>query len=580
MVNNVLERLLISSITIAVLCIVILLLSKLITKRLGYRWRKAAWMIILICSIVPIRIGSLDIPEETHPVEMQEKNDSEEAGNDREKIKFSYGKATEGKNIVDKNGEEKNAEAKNMEASVSEVSDEKKEENILPKNTVLDVITDTIEKNALLIVGVWLIGVYISWNVMASREKRLKKVLSDHSFEIEEESILNRIKSIQRKVGYWGKIKVFYCTEISAPVVNGMIESGIYFPVDIDFSDEKMENVIRHEMIHLKSKDILYKKIMNYATAIYWFHPFIHIVKNKAFDDVEFVCDSKVVKDLEQNQIGLYCQSIVEAVPVKNSYLISFNNSKNRIKKRIDNCFSENRQVKHKNMYILLAGVMAVVAVTVGTIVGALVQSNEKADKPVEQIAKVEETIKNKDVLKEEKTTEVPLRLSQRGVHYDTDFSISKEKSEALKKMWLDDLSKKDCETVKEKIFSVHSYIESDLVYEFKGKCPPDSEIWNIVDDDPNDNVLPGYTIPDMILDLQSTAAIVNKSSFSERIDNLISKLRKVKKTHDIDLYYEIHQQVHDLSYWAINYPIANLETAPADWHGIYVYFGTLDDVI
>ena len=143
--------------------------------------------------------------------------------------------------------------------------------------------------------------------------------------------------------------------------------------------------------------------------------------------------------------------------------------------------------------------------------------------------------------------------------------------------MWLDDLNESSRKIVKDKIFNVHSYIECELVEDFKGDCSKDSKVWNNIDDNPKDNVISGYTIPDMISDLERVSTIINKESFSERINHIVEELQQL--THDIELFYKIHQETHDLSYWAINYPLEDLKIAPADWHGIYVYFGTLNDV-
>ncbi len=169
------------------------------------------------------------------------------------------------------------------------------------------------------------------------------------------------------------------------------------------------------------------------------------------------------------------------------------------------------------------------------------------------------------------------LRLSLRAVHYDTEYEVDDEKSKKLRDMWLTDLNDENKEKVKDLVFSVHSYLESKLVYSFGyDESYPDSPVWNEIDDDPNDNVVAGYTGVEMIEDLTTAKEIINKESFSKIADDIIGQLEYVIEKHDIDVLYEIHQKVHDLSYWAINYPLPSFQIAPADWHGVYVYFGTL----
>ena len=168
----------------------------------------------------------------------------------------------------------------------------------------MERIRDTVFENSMFFVIFWLLGMYISLNIIILKEKRLKKLLFDTSFKIEDGNTFNLIESIKQEIGYQRKLDVFYCTEICSPIIYGIISPKLYFPVDMDFNDSKINNIIRHEMIHLKSKDILYKKIMNCVMILYWFNPFIYIVKNKALEDIEYVCDSRVVNGLEKKQIG------------------------------------------------------------------------------------------------------------------------------------------------------------------------------------------------------------------------------------------------------------------------------------
>lgn len=40
------------------------------------------------------------------------------------------------------------------------------------------------------------------------------------------------------------------------------------------------------------------------------------------------------------------------------------------------------------------------------------------------------------------------------------------------------------------------------------------------------------------------------------------------------------HMILHDVDYWLFRYPVEDFETAPADWSGIYIYYGELDGLL
>ena len=310
MPDYIIEALIRTSIIITILSIVILIISKFVTKYIGYRWRKIAWLIMLVCAIIPWGINPISLSEKTTQLYSQEERKINDVEN------YSQSK----KNIEDNKQKEHNKVVFETKA-IKEKSDA-----IFLKMPVMERIRDTVFENSMFFVIFWFLGMYISLNIIILKEKRLKKLLFDTSFRIEDGNTFNLIESIKQEIGYQRKLDVFYCTEICSPIIYGIISPKLYFPVDMDFNDSKINNIIRHEMIHLKSKDILYKKIMNCVMILYWFNPFIYIVKNKALEDIEYVCDSRVVNGLGKKQIGIYCRTILDTVPVKGNYMISFNN--------------------------------------------------------------------------------------------------------------------------------------------------------------------------------------------------------------------------------------------------------------
>ena len=59
MTDYIIEALIRTSIIITILSIVILIISKFVTKYIGYRWRKIAWLIMLVCAIIPWGINPI-----------------------------------------------------------------------------------------------------------------------------------------------------------------------------------------------------------------------------------------------------------------------------------------------------------------------------------------------------------------------------------------------------------------------------------------------------------------------------------------------------------------------------------------
>ena len=82
------------------------------------------------------------------------------------------------------------------------------------------------------------------------------------------------------------------------------------------------------------------------------------------------------------------------------------------------------------------------------------------------------------------------------------------------------------------------------------------------------------FTGVEYIQYLKDVKLIVNNYYFSLDIDRAISLMQSAIDTHEIERLYELHQIMHDLDYWLIQYPNTS-KAAPKSYHEIY--FGVLE---
>ena len=196
-----------------------------------------------------------------------------------------------------------------------------------------------------------------------------------------------------------------------------------------------------------------------------------------------------------------------------------------------------------------------------------------------QEIGAIDDAMDTEDINQKDILTTEDEKLSNKPVHYDTEYIMTENDSIRLRDMWFDGLTDAQIEDIKNKIMELHMDIEYDLVYIFTSDYGPESAKWNNIDGT-NSDVIDEYTGHDMIYNLEYTKDLINDELYTEYVDNIIEKINYIIVNHDIDIYYKIHQEVHDLSYYVINYPLETFEIEPPDWHGIYVYFGSLDNIL
>ncbi len=105
------------------------------------------------------------------------------------------------------------------------------------------------------------------------------------------------------------EVDVFVSSKISSPMVLGF-HKNILLP-DVEFSKEELDNILQHELQHIRNHDILIKQIINVLSIIYWgFPPMKRLSKNMQLF-LEIRVDSKVVEFSDKEKLFSYAYTLV-----------------------------------------------------------------------------------------------------------------------------------------------------------------------------------------------------------------------------------------------------------------------------
>lgn len=591
-----------------VLLIILGLVSGRLAGKIGYRWRKPVWILLLLLFLFPFSVLKInafhkeDLNYQTVQGE-QESGASKDISDDKSDDLLIQDITED----MEQTGDIK--QTHDMQQTQELGAEDKRGLDI--KNIWFE-IDNFINKYSFWISAVWIAGMIISIRFYIIVERHTENKLTLFSEKPVEKRLSAIMEKVCKEMGISEKIHICYNSRISSPVFYNVWNPTIYIPKTLDLSDSQWEYVFSHELYHYKACDMIYKKFISVCVCILWFHPMVYYIRKKAYEDLEYVCDSKVTESMDKEQIAEYCKCILQMVPVQNGILMSFCNTKKRLQKRFDNCFNVKNKKRNVIATAAVCGGVMFFGITSMLLINEVLAKGgedrniekkymldfgekEKAEKKGNAseggVEQEKDNIEKKDNISEgsveqekekaENSETTELKLSQKVLHYDTGIQPETGKLEKLRDYWLGELGKEERETVEKLVLKIHARVEHKIVDEFIGyDCSPSSLSWNEFDDDPNDNVIHGYTAVEMIADMETVRNIVNKENFTEIANHIIEEFQILIETHDIELLYRMHQELHDLSYFAVNYPLPTLPVAPADWHGVYVYFGTLDDVL
>lgn len=101
-----------------------------------------------------------------------------------------------------------------------------------------------------------------------------------------------------RRTGAAYKLKACGAVEVEgldSAFVCGLISPMLVLPAGVD-TDEK---VLLHELLHLKYRDVLWGIVIGFFRCIHWCNPLLWYCANRAGNDMESLCDQRVLERLE-----------------------------------------------------------------------------------------------------------------------------------------------------------------------------------------------------------------------------------------------------------------------------------------
>lgn len=245
---------------------------------------------------------------------------------------------------------------------------------------------------------VWIIGflVYFAFTVagyIIYRHKILSNVIIAHDIHKVASNICTEICLSKTP-------RIFYSQAKISPMVLGVLKPILLLPKN-KYSDVESYFILKHELIHLKQKDNMYKYILQFANAVHWFNPLIYMLVHDAALNLEILCDERVVKNSNFNTRRCYTDTILNSAslivgkPLK--YFTNFQSNKEIMKKRFQNIIKENS----RKWGISIFGTVVTTTLLVGVLSSYLLSfsqiNNKNTDNPSIQYFKRGIVKKNSD---------------------------------------------------------------------------------------------------------------------------------------------------------------------------------------
>lgn len=184
----------------------------------------------------------------------------------------------------------------------------------------------------------WMVGVFgfLSWHLI--QHLRFLFAIKRWSEEVKEFEVLEQFNLTKAQLKIRKHIAIKSCACINTPMMIGLIHPVVLLP-QVDFLQDELSLILKHELVHYKRKDLWYKMIMMMVLAIHWFNPVVHLMVRSVLTLCEISCDETVLKGIDAKRRAKYGEAIIAIVRNGSTYKTAlssnFYSGINGMKKRI-----------------------------------------------------------------------------------------------------------------------------------------------------------------------------------------------------------------------------------------------------
>ena len=164
--------------------------------------------------------------------------------------------------------------------------------------------------------------------------------------------------------GMHGRPQVLRTEAEGPPLSMGLFRPVVLLPADL--KGEETELVLRHELAHIRRRDLWYKALLNLVNAVHWFNPLVWWMVRRAGRDLELRCDNDVVSGQDaafRHRYGGVLLERAARAPAGPRWAVPLSGGAREMKGRIMNLFTV------KKTGALLTGLCLCAAVLLGVLV-------------------------------------------------------------------------------------------------------------------------------------------------------------------------------------------------------------------
>ena len=262
---------LLTSLVGTVLSLVLTIMKPVTKKFFSAGWHYYMWLIVLIIMVFPIR---LNLPEKTSDVPPVSE--------------------------ISVNKDDYLPNQENLVVAGDVFATDTPEDVQHEKPLLTHSINRFFDSNLYLISAIWIVGAALLF---------LIKLITYFVFLVKIHKHSTPVSCPEIRAYTKRKVTARISSTICSPLMIGVIRPTLLLP-ETSITPEQLNNVLAHEITHLKRNDILYKWFVCIVKCIHWFNPAVYYISKRINVDCEISCDLAVTAQMDEQSKIEYVETI------------------------------------------------------------------------------------------------------------------------------------------------------------------------------------------------------------------------------------------------------------------------------
>lgn len=179
--------------------------------------------------------------------------------------------------------------------------------------------------------GLWAIGFVLSLGRYGRSYRRFARLVRRESHAPGRLAL-----EVLQELDPGGKIALAVCPAIPCPMALGLLRPTVFLPEGVE-DRGRLEDILRHELTHLRRRDLLYKWCAAVVTSLHWFNPLMPVFRREMARRCELSCDEAAAGNLSPEARRRYGETLLSlaADPPKGLMVTTLCEEKEHLKERL-----------------------------------------------------------------------------------------------------------------------------------------------------------------------------------------------------------------------------------------------------